>query len=419
MRWDIKRLSVPILEGFLMIMSAIAVYAVELTFWHTGTEDEGDAIEAVAKDFTQKTGITVKTSVFSWPQSRTKFLSAIAAGVTPDIGTMGSTWPPFFGLKGGMVNLSKEFPEATKRIVDNTYPGAMRPCAYKGNVYGVRYDINIMLMFVRLDIFKELGLSVPGTWEEFTAVLSKLHSVGKSFAMGWGNTQWIGAFPYIWQAGGTIYTDGGKKSNLGSPESLKGLKFFTDFYKKYGAPYGSIDVLTGFITGEYPVIIDGDWIGTRVTIQSPELAGKWAVAPFPKGPAGNTGFIGGRGMGIFSGSKNKKEAMQFIEYIMSAEVQAKLFNMLVDKAGAVMLSANTKTWGMINLEPTLARVMKKQLENSLAPPFEIGGDESYRYLNFALEEVVLKGDDLTKAMKKADELTDKQMKLAREELGEK
>lgn len=419
MRWDIKRLSVAIIVGLLIMVSTVIANAVELTFWHTGTEDEADAIQEVAKDFTKKTGITVKTSVFSWPQSRTKFLTAIAAGVTPDIGTMGSTWPTFFGLKGGMINLSKEFPEETKRIVDKTFPGAMRPCMYKGNVYGVRYDINIMLMFVRLDIFKELGLSVPGTWEEFTVVLSKLQAAGKSFAMGWGNKEWIGALPYIWQAGGTIYTDGGKKSNLSSPESLKGLKFFTDMYRKYGVPHGRIDVLTGFITGEYPVIIDGDWIGTRVTIQSPELAGKWAVAPFPKGPAGNTGFIGGRGMGIFTRSKHKKEAIQFIEYITSAEVQAKLFEMLVDKAGAVMLSANIKTWGLINLEPNLARVMKKQLENSLAPAFEVGGDESYRYLNFALEEVVLKGDDFNKAMKKADELTDRQMKLAREELGMK
>ncbi|MFH1783272.1 MAG: extracellular solute-binding protein [bacterium] len=418
MRLHIKRLFFTVFASFLvMMMCNMVAYAVEISFWHTGSQDEADAITTVAKDFTQKTGIKVKVQVFSWQESRTKFLTAIAAGMTPDIGTMGSTWPTFFGVKGGMVDLVKEFPNESKKIIDNTFPGAMRPLTYKGSIYGVRYDMTTLLMYVRLDIFKELGLSVPTTWEELTALIPKLKAEGKEFVIGWGNKEWIGAFPFIWQAGGNVYTEDGLKSNLTSPEAVKGLRFFTDLYTKYGMPYAILDAFTGFVTGDFPIMIDGDWITPTLFTQASDITGKWVVSMLPSGPAGNIGFIGGRSMGIFASSKHKKEAMQFLTYITSPEAQKSIFDTIMKEGGGVLLSPNVKAWSIIGLESGYARILKSQLDASQAPRFVIGGDESYQYLNDALNEVILRGDDFDRAMGKADQKTNKQMKSTREELG--
>ncbi len=415
MRSHIKKLFLSIIIGFLVIMmSNVVAYAVEIAFWHTGSQDEADAIGSVAEEFTQKTGIKVKVQVFSWQESRTKFLTAIAARVTPDIGTMGSTWPTFFGLKGGMIDLTKEFPKETKKIVDSTFPGAVSE--YKGQIYGLRYDMTTLLMYVRLDIFNELGLSVPATWEDLTALIPKLKAADKDLVIGWGNKEWLGAYPFIWQAGGSPYNADGTKSTLTSPEALQGLKFFTDLYTKYGMPYAVLDAFTGFVTGDTPIIIDGDWIGPTLLSQAPEITGTWVVCMLPKGPVSHGGLIGGRNMGIFTASKHKKEAMQFLAYLTSAKAQKKIFDTIMEKAGGVMLSPNIKAWNILGLERNYARILKAQLEASKSPRFVIGGDESYQYLNDALNEIILKGDDFNKAVKKADDKTNKQMKLAREEL---
>lgn len=416
MRWHIKKLFLTIIVGLLVVMmSNITAYAVEISFWHTGSQDEADAIQSVAEDFTKTTGIKVKTQVFSWQESRTKFLTAIAAGVTPDIGTMGTTWPTFFGLKGGMVDLIKEFPKETKKIVDSTFPGAVNE--YEGQIYGLRYDMTTLMLYVRLDIFKQLGLTVPTTWNELTALIPKLKASGKEFVIGWGNKEWLGAYPFIWQAGGDPYNAKGTESTLTSPESLRGLRFFTDLYTKYGMPYAVLDAFTGFVTGDYPIIIDGDWIGPTLLSQAPEITGKWAVATLPKGPVSHGGLIGGRNMGIFTASKHKKEAMQFLVYLTSPEVQKRIFDAIMAKAGGVMLSPNIKAWDILGLDKNYARILKTQLEASKSPRFVIGGDESYQYLNDALNEIILKGDDFDKAIKKANDKTNKQMKFAREELG--
>ena len=400
----------------LLVMSvhSFTAQAVEITLWHTGSQDEADVIQAVSEDFTKETGIKVKTQVFSWQESRTKFLTAIAAGVTPDIGTMGSTWPTYFGLKGGMVDLAKEFSEDTKKIVDNTFPGAVTK--YKGQIYGLRYDMTTLLMYVRIDIFKELGLSVPAKWEELTALIPKLKAVGKDLVIGWGNKEWLGAYPFIWQAGGDPYNVEGTESTLTSPESLRGLRFFADLYTKYGMPHAVLDAFTGFVTGDSPIIIDGDWIGPTLLSQAPEITGQWAVATLPKGPVSHSGLIGGRNMGIFTASKHKKEAMQFLGYLTSPKVQKRIFDVIMAKAGGVMLSPNVKAWDILGLDKNYTRILKTQLDASKSPRFVIGGDESYQYLNDALNEIILKGDDFDKAIKKANDKTNKQMKLSQEEL---
>ncbi len=411
-----KQLTILTLSICLVFLSSTTIEAVRISFWHTGTQDEIDAISIVAKDFTKQTGIEVKGQVFSWQESRTKFLVSIAARLTPDIGTMGSTWPTYFGLKGGMVDLMKEFPQETKKILADTFPGALASAQYKGAVYGLRYDMTTLLLYVREDIFKELGLSIPTTWEELTALIPKLKAAGKDFAIGWGNKEWIGAFPFIWQAGGDPYNSKGTKSNLTSSKTLKGLKFFTELYTKHGVPHAVLDTYTGFATGLYPIILDGDWIGPTIETQSPELKGKWTVAVLPKGPAGGAGFIGGRNVGIFCASKHKKEAMQFLVYLSTPQVQKRIFDILREKAGGLLLSPNMKAWDIIGLEKDYAQVLRKQIEVSYAPRFVVGGDESYQYINDALNEIILKGVDVNKAIQKADSKTNAQMKFVRSEL---
>ena len=58
---------------------------------------------------------------------------------------------------------------------------------------------------------------------------------------------------------------------------------------------------------------------------APEIAGKWSIAPLPKGPSGKrTAFIGGRTMGIFSKSAMKKESWEFIKFLFKPENQVKI-----------------------------------------------------------------------------------------------
>ncbi len=83
----------------------------QLTMWLVGSESEARAINQLAGPFEERTGLTVQCEAISWGEAHSKYLTAVAGGVEPDIGTMGLTWGAEFGQLGALVDLQELFPD--------------------------------------------------------------------------------------------------------------------------------------------------------------------------------------------------------------------------------------------------------------------------------------------------------------------
>jgi len=378
----------------------------ELIMWLVGSETQSQSVNKIGKSFYEETGIKMRCEAISWGEAHSKYLTSIAGDVPPDIGMMGLTWGTEFGSLGAMLDLTKEFPEDIASIKNKTFPGIWKSVDYRGSVYGIPFDMTEHILYYRKDIVP----TPPKTWDELTALLKELNKQEKSMLFDWGSLNWIGYSIYLWQAGGEFYNATYTECTLNTPEAAEGLNFFAELYNKLEMPKTQIPLEQGMRTGDFPLAISGNWKIVGLTIGAPEIKGKWSIAMLPKGPSGKgTAFVGGRVMGIFVGSKMKNEAWQFMKYLFQPKNQVKLYEMAWETQDAY-LPPNMETWELLPMESEFREVLRKQALDSKGPPPVVAWDTSTRFVDQAIQEVILAGKSAPEALKKAKTLIDKELK---------
>lgn len=380
----------------------------EIVMWLVGTEAQAKTIMALGEDFTKITGVKVVCQAISWGDAHSKYLTAIAGDVTPDIGTMGLTWGMEFGNLGAMVDLKKEFPQDVAGIEKKIFPGILKSTQLGNSVYGVPFDLSEQIMYYRTDIIAQ----PPKTWDELITAIRSLKTQGKGMVFDWGSLEWIGFSPFLWQAGGDYFNADFTKVTLDTPQAETALKFFAQLYKE-GVPKTQVPVEQGMRTGDYPLAITGNWKVISLTVGAPEIKGKWSIAPLPVGPSGKrTAFIGGRVLGVFSKSAKKKEAWEFIKFLFNAENQVKLYNASIETEDSY-LPPNMDTWASLPMEESFKKVLEQQARDAKGPPPVLSWDPSTRFINEAVQMVVLKNADPAVELKKATAEMQKELDVSR------
>lgn len=379
----------------------------ELIMWLVGSESQAKAINELAKDFYAKENIRVRCDAISWGDAHSKYLTSIAGDVAPDIGTMGLTWGIEFGAMGTMVDLAAEFPNEIETIREDTFPSIWEATVYKSKIYGIPFDLTEHVLYYRTDIIR----NPPKTWGELTDLLVDLRGQGKGMIFDWGSMGWIGFSVFLWQAGGEFYNIEGTKSTLDSPEATQALQFFSDLYRQYGVPKTKILLEQGMRTGDFPIAISGNWKIIELELGAPELAGKWSIAMLPAGPTEKrTAFIGGRVIGVFKKSKYKKEAWEFIKFLSTADSQGKLFD-AAQATKDTYLPPNIAAWAELDMKRTFKKVLIDQANDAKGPPAVLGWDSSTRFINEAIQRVVLRKADPAEELKKASKRVTQNIKI--------
>lgn len=365
---------------------------VNVTMWLVGSEAQARTINELAKEFTERTGVGVHCEAVAWGEAHSKYLTAVAGGVQPDIGTMGLTWGAEFGRLGALLELQSAFPDDVAAIQRSTFPGLWASVAEGGTVYGIPLDLTLQLLYYRSDLIP----SPPNTWQELTALLDRLHGDNRRMIIDWGSLSWIGYAPFLWQAGGDFYAADRVTPTLDTPQAAQGLEFFRDLYTRHDVPKTSIPVEQGLRTGDFPLAISGNWKIVSLEAGVPEIAGQWTVAPLPQGPTGRrTAFLGGRIIGIFEKSSHRDEAWQFIKYLFQPDVQLKLYQAAGETQDAY-LPPNTATWESLPMDAHMKSVLKQQAQDAKGPPATPGWNEVTHVLEAAIQRTVLhEGDPKT------------------------
>ena len=381
----------------------------ELVMWLVGSESQAMSVNEIAKEFLARTGIKVRCEAISWGEAHSKYLTSIAGGVTPDIGVMGLTWGTEFGTLGTMIDLGEMFPEDLSAIKEKVFPGIWESVDYRGKVYGIPFDMTEQIMYYRSDMITQ----PPETWFALTEILKELRKEQKGMIFDWGSLNWIGYSAYLWQAGGDYYNDNFSVCTLDTEEAVRGMEFFAKLYSELGVPKAQIPPEQGMRTGDFPLAISGNWKIVELTIGAPELKGKWSIAPLPKGPSGKgTAFIGGRIMGIFAQSDNKNEAWQFIKFLFEPKNQIKLYEKAW-QAQDTYLPPNMNTWEGLPMDDKFKEVLKAQALDTKGPPPVVVWDASTRFVDQAVQKVVLTNADAKTALKEATRLMNAELKKGR------
>jgi len=372
---------------------------VKIVMWLIGSEGQAMTINELSEEFYKKTGVRVKCEAVSWGDAHSKYLTSIAGGVAPDIGTMGLTWGAEFGNLGAMVDLAKAYPAEVNEIKKSVFVGLWDSVEHKGKVFGIPFDMTEYVLYYRKDIVP----APPKDWNELTNLLVELNKNGKGMLFDWGSLSWIGYSPFLWQANGDYYSPDYSRVTVDSPEAVAAMRFFAELYTKYNVPKTKIPLEQGMRTGDFPIAISGNWMIDGLRLLAPEISGKWSIATLPKGPTGKiTAFIGGRIMGIFEQSRHKEEAWAFIKYLFSPEAQKRLYEAALTKQDTY-LPPSKNTWDILEMDEEFKNVLVAQAHDAKGPP-AIGHWDTYsKFVDEAIQKVVLQGANPAKELALAKE----------------
>lgn len=373
-----------------------------LMMWLVGSEAQARTINLLAEPFTQRTGVSVRCEAISWGEAHSKYLTAVAGGVQPDIGTMGLTWGAEFGRLGALIDLREVFAQDVAAIQRDTFHGLWESIEQEGKIFGIPFDLSLQVLYYRSDLVP----TPPQTWEELIALLERLRRDGRRMIVDWGNLSWIGYSPFLWQAGGDFYSADQTRAALDSSEAVRALEFFRDLYTRQGVPRTSIPLEQGLRTGEFPLAVSGNWKIITLMLGAPEIAGRWTIGLLPKGPSGRrTAFLGGRIVGIFASSKYRESAWQFVRYLFDPEVQVQLYQAGMETQDAY-LPPNVSTWDLLPMDAQMKAVLQEQAKDAKGPPAVRGWNETTHLVEAAIQRVILHdADPRSQLAKVAEEMT--------------
>lgn len=292
-----------------------------------------DTLREIAKDF-EKENPNVHVKVVNVPNAGEVLKTRVLAGDIPDVVNI---YPQSIELQewakaGNFEDLSdKDYIKRVKNHYADKY-------AIDGKIYNIPYTANAYGIYYNKDKFKELGLKVPETWEEFEELVDKIIAKGETpFAIAGADTWTLNGYHQLALA---TSTGGGKEANdylrFSKPNAIKSsdsvLKDdfrLLDLFRKKGAMQtnwqgaGYTDVVGAFARGDALMTPNGSWAITAINAQDPKF--NVGTFPFPGKQKGQSLTIGAGDLAwsISSSSKHKKEVNAFVEYMSRPEVMQK------------------------------------------------------------------------------------------------
>ncbi|MFJ5828686.1 ABC transporter substrate-binding protein [Streptomyces sp. NPDC093089] len=294
---------------------------VTITFWGwaKGSKDVVDAFNASHTDVQVKFEEIPSGTAGGYA----KISNAVKAGNAPDLVSIEYSSLPEFVSSGALQDIGDQFTEADRAKL---LPQSVELTTLGGKSWAVPFDAAPQAFFYRKDLFAKYKIQTPATWDDFKKAAEQVKKADAKArlatffpddpttfeAMAWqAGAQWFKAENDTWKIDttdpattkvtaywqGLLDADLVHKDASFSPEWVGSLKNGTTI-GYLGASWGA-----GVLKGN-----------------SPELSGKWAVAPIPTWdgkPA--SGMLGGTSFAVTKDSKRKEAAVAFAEWMSTTE----------------------------------------------------------------------------------------------------
>ena len=309
--------------------------------WVSAGIDQYEILKNIITDeFTPKYGIEVNLEL-----AQGSLINALAAGTGPDVMLgQGSETVVNLALRGAVVDLSQF--DGYWDILSQYVKGSEIPFMLEGRYYGMPTTNGCSVMFVRTDIFTNMGLEIPQTWDDMYDVAQVL----QRYNMTLGSSASFANLLY--QKGGRYFNDEMTKVCFDEEVAVEALIQHAEFFTKYGFPI-SYDFANRFRTGEMPIAIADYTQYTSLKYTAPEISGLWEMYPIP-GTLKEDGYIDrtqmdqtGVGAIMLKDAKDYDAAWTLIKWWSEAETQTRYAN---DVEAALGISARHSTANLVTLK---------------------------------------------------------------------
>lgn len=397
-----------------------------ITVWVNGGRDQAQVIKGMIDDlFTPKTGIQANLSLVE-----SALVEATLAGKGPDVALhVANSEPVNLAIRGALTDLSQfpDFQEVNQRF----NPQAIVPYEFQGKYYALPVTQNFNMMFYRKDIFDELGIKAPQTWEEFYSIIPFIQKNNMTIGLpaikkdnkSVDSSSTAIFETLLWQYGGAFYKPGLRETALDQPEALQAFQDWVGFYNRFKFPL-NYDFYNRFRTGEMPLAVEPYTMFNKLSVAAPEIRGLWDMVPVPgtRKPGGKLDrsvAASGTGTVMFSKTKDKEAAWEFMKWWTGAEAQARYGRELEALMGTAARydTANIEAFGQLPWSPQQYKTLISQWNEVKEMPQVPGSYYVSRHLANAFRRVNFYWENPRETLFHYNKEINKEIQRKREEFG--
>jgi N,N'-diacetylchitobiose transport system substrate-binding protein len=283
--------------------------------------------DEVSAAFTEETGAELNVEFVQWADAHDRFVTSIAGGTTPDVAETGTTWTAEFADAGALAPIDEYVDGEDLR--GDLVEGLVESGTYEDELYGMPWYAGVRSLVYRADVFEELGLDAPESWDDIVAAGEAIKAAKPemiAFAVP-GDAEFP-VYPWVWGAGGEVAEQDGESwdSGLDSPEAQEGIGFYTGLATEHGfssagaTTWKETEVLDNFAQGNVAMALMGSWTPAAVIEKNPEMEGKFAATPIPGKDGGIApSVLGGSHLSVFNTADDTDLAWEFVKLMTTGE----------------------------------------------------------------------------------------------------
>jgi multiple sugar transport system substrate-binding protein len=287
--------------------------------WSSFVPAADEEIKRQAEEFKKATGIDITVEMINQNDMAARITAAVESKSGADVIQMNANQPHLFA--NGLADHNALVEEL---LGDQVYEWASGAATVDGVARGVPlFNIGNAIVY-RKDVFEELGLKVPNTWDEYLEVGRALKNnnlpVGQTLGHTFGDAPTF-CYPLLWSFGGQEVDEDGKTVVIDSEGTHQALAFIKEFWEAACDPGGfawdDTSNNRAFLGQTIGATLNGAsiyFVARREEDKYPGLADKLDHFLNPEGPAGRYHFVGPRALSIMEYSPNKEAAAEYIRW---------------------------------------------------------------------------------------------------------
>jgi len=369
--------------------------------WMLAGRDQSTILKGMIDDsFTPVTGIKVNVKLVA----ADAVMPAVVANTGPDVVlTMQQGEVINYAVRKAVVDISK-FPGYNDVIKDFS-SSVIIPFTFLGGVYGLPETQYYHVMYYRKDIFEELDIELPDTWDDLINILPIIQKNNMNVGIPsvatnvQANIDFSNFLAHLFQRGGRLYNEEGSRTLLDTEIAIDAFDVYTKFYTHYKTPV-VYDFINRFRTGEMPLAFaDYTWFNT-LEVFAPEIRGLWGFVRMPglkksDGSIDRSVSTGTLASMILSNAKRPDLAWEFMKWWVSSETQLRFGRELESIMGAAARypTANYEAFKQLSWGSEQMAVLDEQRAWTVGIPEVPGGYFVSRHIVNAVRKILNEGQD--------------------------
>lgn len=352
----------------------------KIVFWHAMNGKQEEALKKLAEEFMKANKeITVELqNQVGYKELQQKITSTSSS--PKDLPTMTQAYPDwmFNPIKDGLVYDLTDFTKNLERY-DDILEGFRKGTEIDGKVYSMPFNKSTEVLWYNEDIFKELKLEVPKTYEELKEVSKKIYEAKNIPGLGFDAL--ANYYTTFINANGQVFN---KDFDVTSDLSKKAVNYYLEGVKEgYFRIAGTDKYMSGPLSDQKVAMYIGSNAGETFVLQGSKGKFTAKAAPAPT----NASIQQGTDVFVFNNADEaqKKAAEKFLAFITSKDQQVQwgISTGYIPARKSAIEDDKYKNSGSL-----IAPILSDATKNLFTNPVVGGANQAYQEAGTMMEEIL-------------------------------